>query len=53
MTETEILAHAEAIANGVANPPTETDFQRAEREVRAMLADGATYSPERGWEWPA
>lgn len=52
MTESEILAHAEARANlTTEGAPTEADFQQAEAEVRAMLEDGATYHPERGWGW--
>lgn len=53
MKESEILAHAEARANGTAegDRPTETDFQQAEREVRQMVAEGATYDLENGWIW--
>lgn len=54
MKESEILAHAEALANGQCegDHPTEADFEQAEREIRAMVADGATYDQERGWVWP-
>lgn len=54
MKESEILAHAEARANGLAEGerPTEADFQQAEQEVREMVAEGAFYSEQLGWTWP-
>lgn len=56
MREQQILALAEARANGNTAPgegPTEADFEQAEREVREMVADGATYDNELGWVWPS
>lgn len=52
MSEGEIKAHAEARANSQFTNPGEAEFQACEDEVRQFLADGATYSDERGWEWP-
>lgn len=54
MKESTILAHAEARANLQAegDAPTEAEFEQAEREIREMLADGATYDDEHGWRWP-
>lgn len=54
MTEDQIKMHAEVRANLHHNPPMEIHFQQAEDEIRAMLAEGATYDERRGcWEWPA
>lgn len=47
MTEERILALAETRAN-----LQDTSFEQAESEVRAMLAEGATYDPDHGWVWP-
>ena len=51
MTEEEILAHAESLANQWHDKPREDEFEEAERTVREWLADGATYSEENGWEF--
>lgn len=54
MTESEILAHAEALANGQGTypHPTEADFEQAEAEIRAMVAEGLVYDANHGWVQP-
>lgn len=52
MDDQEITAHAEARANAQHDRPTQADFDRAEEEIRQMLADGMTYDADQGWVEP-